>query len=321
MQDFSEFVLDLYQLSRETPLHEFQDVALSQVKQVLAFDSAMWGTATATPQGIDVHTLHLHKQPPEMLHAYTQIKHLDTAAQQVGTQSRSTLGFSVADWFAAPEQAPLRAHGQSFEQANFFITSQVNLNTQFAHWLTLFRAKDAHVCTEAELKVLAALSPHVMQALSFNRMAHLARLEQSGLPFRGRAVSDLRGTLYHADASFEALVRTEWATWRSNSSLPHSLLQHFESGHARHIGQRAVFSQKRERDLLFMSARKRSRADALSERESVVARLVAQGNTYKEIARALGRSPATIRNQIQAIYHKLEVGSIASLIEALRETE
>ena len=45
------------------------------------------------------------------------------------------------------------------------------------------------------------------------------------------------------------------------------------------------------------------------------------GHTYKEIAQRLERSPATIRNQIQSIYAKLEVGGIAALIEALRQAD
>lgn len=321
MQEFSDFVLSLYQLSRETSLSEFQDVALSHLKQALAFDSSMWGTAKNTPQGIDVHTLHLHEQPADMIEAYSQIKHLDTAAREVGTRPRSTLGFSAADWFSAPEQAPLRAYGRRFDQANFFITSQVNLDTQFVHWLTLFRAREKDVCTEAERDVLAALSPHVMQALSFNRISHLDQLRKSGVPHRGHAVSDMRGALYHADANFDGLLRAEWAAWRGGDALPAGLLLQFERGHQRHVGERAVFWHVPQHGLLFLGARERTRADTLSPREHVVARMVAQGRTHKEIARVLDRSPATIRNQIQAIYGKLEVGNVASLIEILRASE
>jgi DNA-binding CsgD family transcriptional regulator len=50
----------------------------------------------------------------------------------------------------------------------------------------------------------------------------------------------------------------------------------------------------------------------------VVAQLVAQGQTYKQIAQSQGRSPSTIRNQIQLVYDKLEVSSIASLIRELQ---
>ena len=56
-------------------------------------------------------------------------------------------------------------------------------------------------------------------------------------------------------------------------------------------------------------------------REWTIARRIAKGESHKEIAQALNRSPATVRNQIQAIYEKLQVGSIAMLIKALRWAE
>jgi DNA-binding NarL/FixJ family response regulator len=53
-------------------------------------------------------------------------------------------------------------------------------------------------------------------------------------------------------------------------------------------------------------------------RERSVADLIAQGGTHKEVARRLSRAPATIRNQLQSIYAKLEVANVAGLIEALK---
>jgi DNA-binding NarL/FixJ family response regulator len=49
----------------------------------------------------------------------------------------------------------------------------------------------------------------------------------------------------------------------------------------------------------------------------MVARRAARGETHKQIAQALDRSPATIRNQIQSIYEKLEVGNVAGLVKQL----
>ncbi len=321
LEDFSQFVLALYRQSHELPLEKFQDAALAQLRRVLPFDSSMWGTATSTPVGIDIHTIHLHEQSPEMLAAYEQIKHLDSAAQAVGALPRATQGFNARDWFHRPEQAPLRDYGRRFGQANFFISSEHDPRTHFVHWLTLFRAREQAVCTEAERTLLAALSPHVMQALAFNRIAHLDRIEGLRPARRGAAIADTRGVLYHADADFEAALRAEWAGWRGGITLPAPLLAQLQSGAARWLGERSVVWHTVEQGLLFLGARLRCRADMLSPRELVIARLVSKGHTHKEIARLLERAPATIRNQIQGIYGKLEVGNIAGLAEALREVE
>lgn len=318
LEDFSRFVLTLYRLSHELPLENFQDAALQHLRQALPFDSSMWGTATSRPDGIDIHTIHLHEQPPEMLASYEQIKHLDTAAVAAGLQARASLAFNAREWFHLPEQAPLREHGRRFEQANFFIASEHEPRTRFVHWLSLFRADEQARCTEDEQRLLAALSPHVMQALAFNRIAHLDRLEGSRRALHGNAIADARGVIYHADAAFEAALRAEWAGWRGGPSLPDTLLEQLRRGQASHLGEHTVVWQRIEQGLLFLGARARCAADDLTPRERVIARLVSKGHTHKEIARLLERAPATIRNQIQGIYGKLGVGNIAGLVEALR---
>ena len=57
--------------------------------------------------------------------------------------------------------------------------------------------------------------------------------------------------------------------------------------------------------------------DSLTEREKQVGLLVSKGLTHKQVAPELGRSPATVRNQIQVIYGKLQVSNIAELVGAL----
>ncbi|MNT79962.1 Transcriptional regulatory protein UhpA [compost metagenome] len=73
-----------------------------------------------------------------------------------------------------------------------------------------------------------------------------------------------------------------------------------------------------EQRLLFLKCRHRCRADSLTPREHTIAELLARGDTHKEVAAILNRSPATVRNHIQSIYDKLQVGNVAGLIHELR---
>ncbi len=57
--------------------------------------------------------------------------------------------------------------------------------------------------------------------------------------------------------------------------------------------------------------------DALSAREGEVARLYVDGLSYKEIARDLEISPATVRTHLNTIYRKLEVSSRIELLHRL----
>jgi DNA-binding NarL/FixJ family response regulator len=59
-------------------------------------------------------------------------------------------------------------------------------------------------------------------------------------------------------------------------------------------------------------------ASALTAAELAVARAVVAGESNAEIARARGRSPRTIGNQVASIFRKLGVGSRLELARKLR---
>lgn len=319
--NYNELLLRLYRLSYELPIDQFQDEALDLIKPVLPFDSSMWGSATLTSTGIDVHTIHLHRQPPEMLQAYEEIKHLDTAAMQVAAEPSATLAFHADSWFCAPAQKPLREYGKRFGQSHFFIGAAVNPTTRFTRWLTLFRANDRAYCTETERLLLANLLPHIQQALELNRLTHLNQtVVAQGHMAPGVAIADLRGVLYHTDAAFEQALRAEWDGWNGHT-LPAAVMKASLQGVARLAGRSHVLTLRVEHQLLFLKIRARRAADGLTPRELTVAQLMVKGNTHKQIADMLQRSPATVRTQIRAVYDKLGIGNVAGLIEALRNVE
>lgn len=319
--DHSDLLLRLYRQSHELPIAQFQDEALNLLRPVLPFDSAMWGAATLTPGGIDIHTIHLHRQPVEMLQSYEDVKHLDTAAQAVGLHPSETLAFDAEVWFRGRHQGALREHGRRFEQSHFFIAGLVNPDTRFTRWLTLFRARtDAH-CTESERLRLAGLLPHLQQALELNRLTHLKDVVQAkGGEGMGSALADSRGMIHHMDAIFEHALRNEWEGWQG-PRLPAAVVVAAQRGEQRVVGRTLAITQFSQHGLLWLRVRPLCAADALTPREAIVARLTAMGLTHKQIAARLQRSPATVRNQIRSIYDKLGVANVAALVEALRQAD
>lgn len=319
LQRYSELLLRLYRMAQDLPIAEFQDAALGLVKGVLPFDSSLWGTAAPSQGGPDIHTVHLHNKSPEMLPAYESVKHQDSAVAAMFAQPRATRGYHLETWFADPGQKEIRDMMRRFEIENMLATTVIDPSTRFAHWILLYRADRDAGYTPEEVARLELLAPHVMEALAINRKMHLDRLgpaEQDALP-RGSAIADMRGVVYHADACFEALAAEEWPDWQA-SRLPDLLSAHFQQDGERFRGRAVVVDARVEQQLLFLNARPRCRADGLTAREFTIAKLIAKGDTHKEIAQTLARSPATVRNQIQAIYEKLGVGNIAGLIEELR---
>ena len=319
LPDFSALLLQLYRLSHELPIQAFQDAALDLIKPVLPFDSSMWGTATTAAEGIDVHTLHLHRKTPEMMAEYDTYKHLDSAAASFFGKGHGTRGFNSAQWWSGPKYAPFLDYVRRYDQNNIFITMDSDPRSNFMQWVSLFRADpDAH-CKPEEEHLLASLSPHLMQALALNRVMHLDRTlaPTPSTQRRGAAIADLRGAIYHCDVNFVALMQEEFAGW-ARQSLPQPLREHFMTAQSAFQGRRVVMTYRLEQRLLFLSVRPRCRADGLTPRERTIAELLAKGDTHKEVAALLNRSPATVRNHIQSTYDKLEVGNVAGLIKELR---
>jgi DNA-binding CsgD family transcriptional regulator len=63
---------------------------------------------------------------------------------------------------------------------------------------------------------------------------------------------------------------------------------------------------------------RRDNPQQLTLAEQRVARLAAGGLSYKEAARELGISPATVRNQLHSIYGKLNISGKAALGHVLQ---
>jgi DNA-binding CsgD family transcriptional regulator len=315
LSDFSDMLLELYLLAKVLPIDSFQDAALNLLKPIVPFDSAIWGTAAMTDKGVDIHLMHLHRGTPEMAQAFELVKHEHPAGSWSVAREIAAEGVHSPAAFGASEY---REFLRRFGHKNVFISQEVDLKTKVLHSISLYRSdKDAH-CTPGERRIVETLRPHFMQALALNRARHLEKLAAPIPGLRqGLALANLRGVLYQADAQFDTLLREEWAGWQ-DGLLPLPFMDHLLSGKAEFLGRTLVLRGHAEHGLLFCRARPRCLADALTARERDIAGRVAQGQTYKEIAQDLSRSPATVRNQIQAIYTKLEVSNIAALIEAVR---
>lgn len=317
--DLNEVLLNLYCLSREMPIHKFQNAALEQIKVLVPFDSSMWGTA-CLEHGIEMHTVHLHQSSPDMLLEYDTVKEQDTVGAVLTQAPRMTLAINSDQWFGDRKKRDLRDFLSRYRHENMLITSTYNATNHMSHWISLYRSDRHEHCNDSERELISILGPHVMQALAINRLTHLERVDQSDralLP-HGVAIAETNGCLHHIDASFQSLMRGEWNAWNS-AVLPSELLLTCQSARSTFRGRTCIIQSHIEHGLLFLRGRTRCNADSLTAHEKRIALYISEGLTYKEIARELNRAPATIRNQIQAIYEKLQVNSIAMLIAEMRK--
>jgi DNA-binding CsgD family transcriptional regulator len=314
LSQYSRLLLTIYRLAQELPVHEFQDGILGALKQLLPFDSSMWGTATVTSAGIDIHTLHLHNTTQKMIDGYEKVKHLDTGALRLAEQRTATVAFNTDQDIAEPE---LRKFNHEFGHEHLFITSDINPITQFGQWVSLYRADAGQPCSAEQTELLACVAPHLMQALAINRLVHLDRLTSDKAREKWSvAIADGRGVLYHTDKRFRELVQRVWV-FDDDDRLPQSMLDSLMAEDNHLTEGQVIVRRSLERGLLFLKAREREAVDNLSTREFLVGRLLVSGLSQKGVAAKLDRSPETVRSQVKGIFDKLGINNVAMLGQLL----
>ncbi|THT96410.1 helix-turn-helix transcriptional regulator [Lampropedia puyangensis] len=319
--DISRVLLQLYRASTNSAHEEFQNIALHTIKQILPFDSCMWGSATYIPQqGLDVHTIHLHNQSIEMLQEYDAVKHLDTAATIAASQAVVCESFHCPTLFKAPQAHDYLAFQQRHAISNVLISAE-NRHDGFSQWISLFRAHADDHGEPHEVQLLRQLTPHLMQALQQNRLLHLQhmhpQLQQRSTMQHEALIADPSGVIYHASPGCQALFDTQWSMPRTLTRLPAPMLDWMLHHKRPYIGQHLAALHTVEKDLLFVRLRPSTPVDHLAPRQRAVAELAASGMNYKTIAKTLCIAPATARNHLQQVYEKLSIQNVVALTRAL----
>jgi DNA-binding NarL/FixJ family response regulator len=130
------------------------------------------------------------------------------------------------------------------------------------------------------------------------------------------AIVDRTGAICHSDGLFEQAIRRERPGW-VQGALPAGIVQSVLGHSGQYKGRSIHVDAQRVGDVFLLKARPIGPVDRLTRRERQIAERFAQGATHKDIARALGLSPFTVRNYLQGIYSKLAVrdkGELASLL-------
>lgn len=316
-------LLDLYQGARELPVPEFQELALALLKSVLRFDSGIWGAGQVTADaGLVIHTLHLHQQPEEWLVSYDSFKSRDHAVNEALSKFDRVSNFHFPDIDTGRENALNRLHCKKFATQNALMTSSLDPHLSSQDIMVLFRAKSSDRYGEAERCLAEFLMPHLIEAGKINRLFWLNQISAAAMAQRGtRGIAGLGGMLYTYDKAFVDIVQLEWPEWLP-PLLPPELTTSIRASSARRFsGVRIVILVNLIGDMLFLRARQRSLVDTLTPAERTVADLVAHGQPYKEVARNLNVSLATVRNQLHSVYQKLGIRNKAELAQRLGEEE
>lgn len=319
-ETLSGLVLQLYRAAKEQPPTGFHDAALEILKAHLAFDSCTWGIGSLSAQGLSVHSAHLYREMPARYVGYDELKHGDSVAFQTVARPGRTLNFHLPTLFGNRSKRALREYTMRVRHLNELVTTHAEGAGRPVQWIALFRGRTDEQFSERERELCEFAVPHLLQALATNRRLRVADYSTASRAQRACALADYAGALHYSDGAFAELIRRELPDSAGDRLPPPLVVALNQRATGGYPGRRVRALFTRWDDLSLVRLYEMRPVDRLSAREIQIARLIAAGQSHKEIARWLGLSPATVRNHTQRIHERLGVRNNAELAAELHRT-
>lgn len=316
IQQFSHFVSELNEQMQTLNASELADWAVSDLADKLNFDSAWFGWADlsdACPKIEASGTLHL---PDTFYQYWQQMATDDVLVKQVLEDGVSVASYDRQGKLQTDGMADLSDH---FDLAKILTVTPEAKDISRLFFLSAYRAKsNSGQWISADEEYLQCAVDQLGKALRTSQIKQGRRADGVQLDV---VVSASGMVLLGLDA-FTRNLGYLFEHWQG-PYLPQPLL-HCALYPGQHIlmeQQLIVTSRpaqpKDNLPLVNLFIRTMTLVDRLSKRELQVSEALVQGLSHKEVAKNLGISPATVRNQIQAIYQKLDIDNRACLSQLL----
>ena len=311
--------LPLYEQSLTGDLAAYAATAFEWLRAHIPFEAGMLVTTRAgEPAFLDAHFTGF-PDLPGMMASWQRVAHLDLLAPQLVAQPGVPRRHDRDDpVLAGPAFAPLHDHLRRFGIEYTLCIALAGAEPQFLTVIILARSATGRRGTALELSRLAHIAQRVAETYAACRRMALLRLPAAGLKQLSLARVNALGAYVQTTASFCELM---WAgAAPQNVHLEPAALQALRRGQAWPLPGRGLtlHAQPDPDGGWLLRLAPRGAADELSPREREVAQRFAGGESNTAIARALGISPATVRNHLSHVYDKLQVRHRAGLIAALR---
>lgn len=307
-QAMADFLLELYHDAAECRPNELRLRVLERLKGFVPFDFAVWGGGMA--DGRLVTDLTVLDQSKAVLgdweNVASQDAFCDLTLDNLGTTARFD---DVPDYRRG---LAYNEHWRKFDASHMMATIVAEKSDGYVSFVGLCADDRPFAFTESERLFKQTLMPHFSQALRMNRNLWDARpdVEREAV-----ALLSADGSVLSAEGPFFDLAEHEWG--KPAMRLPYGVMQALKRQEQwRGVSVNARIAPFGTNHFVHLSAV--SALERLSPREREVAELFASGLSHKNVARELGSSPSTVRNQVTRIYEKLGISnkaSLASLIE------
>ena len=310
LQSLSRTLREIYRLSREAPVADFQDAAFEAMKGLVRFESGYWGGGRGPIEAVVIHYVHLHRLPVgEMSAAFEKVK---SHPKHIEIISRCVINAGQAQAFDTRE-AGIDDFYSPYGIDQVVSLYQHDVDLGLYHVLSLYR-RGTERFTEPERLLFESAVPHLLDAWRESKLLHLSGINRDACPLTpAAALLDREGTVHFARPAFVELMRREWPDWRG-PFVPEAMRRMPEGAFS---GAQVAVRFTPQNDLYLAVARAKGPLDQLTARELEVAKQLAKGANHKEIARDLAIAPATARNHIASIHAKLGSNKAAQVATML----
>lgn len=304
----ADFLLELYHDAAECRPNELRLRTLQRLQGIVPFDFAVWGGGRA--EGRLVTDLTVLDQRASVLGEWENVAKQDAFCDLTLNTLGTTARFDdVPDY---RKGLAYNEHWRKFDASHMMATIVAERTDGYVSFVGLCSDDRPYAFTDNERLLKQMLMPHFAQALRINRKQWDAcnHVEREAI-----ALVSADGLVLSAEGPFFDLAEHEWG--KPAMRIPNGVMQTLKRQEQwRGVSVSARITPFGTKHFVHLSAV--SALERLSPREREVAELFASGLSYKYVARELGSSPSTVRNQVTRIYEKLGLSnkaSLASLIE------
>lgn len=326
MKTLNNLIVDIYDSAQYCSVPEFSEYALNRFSKAVQFNSAVIVDLAVTPdKEFFIQSLHFQGTPIERFEDRHRIfgaekfdrngliNTRDLALKNAYLQRGNSVATDIASAF---HDAEILTYCKKYETAHSltFVSGQASTSTLST--VSFGRASRENGYTLKHRHAADIVLPHILQARKINR--DLRAGSRANRPDGSTALANFEGCLLFVEDKTIELLQREWKQW-TPPLLPPQLIDALKIDREnRFVGVAIQVQASVQGNMicLVVTANVQQRM-AVSAAEYRVAKLAVEGLQYKEIAKQLGVSPATVRNQLHSAYRKMGVTNKTALAAAL----
>jgi DNA-binding CsgD family transcriptional regulator len=321
LKAFNRCVLHLGQLARDGGACGFIADGLQSFAELVPFTSAWWGEMS-TP-GVDVPPqswMHGRINLPE---SFAAEWHPVAANDKFSHDTLSQPGEVLRDTgFNDPCEA-VNDFARRYDLFHLMCVTYELPESGLMFFVCLYRGEHEQAFDEIEAQLFSAFCDHLFQSWRFQVQDMIRFDTGNGASDFGVARRD--GSLLFVGAHLCAAIQREVPGW-SGSMLPAQVIAQLHKAPCVTRLGRCALTLSSNAEHVILSLEAPTGGEGLAPRERTAAMLFAAGHSYKEIAKLLALSPATVRTYLRNCYlqlgvkSKVELGSVLRAANSLTDT-